>query len=83
MGYCFSKMLLASCEPSDTTDRFVNTFEKQDPRSACISIADMHLTKGDYVVVSLEDGIVALATGIASDRVLGPVVRSPDKLSAG
>ena len=63
LGYCFSKMFLMSCSASEDPGRYLNKFMKEDLKSSQICAADMHFAKGDYIVVSQEDGIMALATG--------------------
>lgn len=64
MGYCFSKMSLVSCSVSEELGRYLNNFKKHEMKSST-NAADMHLVKGDYVVVSQENGIMALAAGIS------------------
>lgn len=60
-------MLLVSCQSSTApgeSDNFINKFAKQEPRQTLVSPSDMHLAKGDYIVISQEGGIIALATGL-------------------
>ena len=56
-------MSLVSCCVSQEPGRYLNNFKKDKIKSLA-DAADMHLVKGDYVVVSQEDGIMALTAGI-------------------
>jgi hypothetical protein len=57
-------MFLVSCSASEEPSRYLNNFRKDGMNSSAVCAADMHLVKGDYIVVSQEDGVMALATGI-------------------
>ena len=56
-------MSLVSCCVSQEPGRYLNNFKKDTIKSST-NAADMYLVKGDYVVVSQEDGVMALTAGI-------------------
>lgn len=57
-------MLLVSCSVTEDPERYLNTFRKDDFKCSQLVVADTHLCRGDYVVVSQDGGTIALATGI-------------------